>query len=106
MSCEVKRALRRELNTTGTMAALVCGRAVICVARVTARTLVRDGLMRSAYRGRVGATPVTVLRPQPAVPPMQPIPVGTELSWSSPGGIMGTLPEADSCESARAGGIR
>ena len=92
MRCEVKRALRRELNTAGTMAALACGRVVICVAKVTARALVRDGLMRSAYRGRVGTTPVTVLRPQPAAPAVQPIPAGTTLKWASPGGRIGTLP--------------
>ena len=67
---------------------------MICVAKVTARALVRDGLMRSAYRGRVGATPVTVLRPAPAVPAVQPIPARTALKWASPGGWMGTLPEA------------
>ena len=96
MRCEVKRALRRELNTAGTMAALACGRVVICVAKVTARALVRDGLMRSAYRGCVGTTPVTVLRPQPAAPAVQPIPAGTTLKWASPGGRIGTLPEAGS----------
>ncbi len=94
MGCEVKRALRRELNTAGTLAALACGRAVICVAKVTARALVRDALVRSAYRGRLGTTPVTVLRPQPAAPTVQPIPAGTALQWASPGGWMGTLLEA------------
>ena len=92
-SCEVKCALRRELNVAGTMAALLCGRAVICVAKVTAR-----GLVRSAYLGRAGTVPVTVpvtvLRPQPAALAVQPIPAGTDLSWASPGGWMGTLPEA------------
>ena len=53
---------------------------------------VRDGLMRSAYRGRLVATPVTVLRPEPAAPAVQPIPAGTGLKWASPGGWMGTLP--------------
>ena len=96
MRCEVKRALRRELNTAGTMAALQCGRVVICVAKVTARALVRDGLMRSACHGRLGMTPVTVLSPQPAVPTVQPLPAGTALQWASPGGWMGTLPEAGS----------
>ena len=88
-SCEEKRALRRELNVAGTLAALLCGRAVICVAKVTARAL-----MRSAYLGRAGTVPVTVLRPQPAALAVQPIPAGTDLSWASPGGWMGTLPEA------------
>ena len=93
-SCEVQRELRRELNTAGTMAALTCGRVVICVAKVTARALVRDALVRSAYRGRVGTMPVTVLCPAPAALVVQPIPAGTELSWASPGGWMGTLSEA------------
>ena len=93
MRCEVKRALRQELNTAGTMAALTCGRAVICVAKVTARALVRDGLVRSAFRGRVGTMPVTVLSPEPAAAPVQPIPAGTGLKWASPGGWMATLPE-------------
>ena len=93
-SCEVKRALRRELNVAGTLAALLCGRAVICVSKTTARALVRDALMRSAYLGRAGTVPVTVLRPQPAALAVQPIPAGTDLSWASPGGWMGTLPEA------------
>ena len=94
MRCAVKSALRRELNVAGTMAALLCGRVVICVAKVTARALVRDGLMRSAYLGRAGTVTVTVLRAQPAAPAVQPIPAGTALKWASPGGVMGTLPEA------------
>ena len=93
-SCETGRALRRELNVAGTMAALLCGRAVICVAKVTARALVRTALVRSAYLGRAGTVLVTVLCPQPAAPAVQPIPAGTDLSWASPGGWMGTLPEA------------
>lgn len=92
--CEAGRALRIELNVAGSMAALLCGRAVICVAKVTARALVHAGLMRSAYRGRVVAAPVTVLRDEPAAPAVQPIPEGTDLKWASPGGWMGTLPEA------------
>ena len=88
-SCETGRALRRELNVAGTTAALLCGRAVICVAKVTARALVR-----SAYLGRAGTVPVTVLCPQPAAPAVQPIPAGTDLKWASPGGWMGILSEA------------
>lgn len=93
MRCEAGRALRIELNAAGSTAALLCGRAVICVAKVTARALVRDGLMRSAYRGLVGTAPVTVLRCEPAAPAVQPIPEGADLKWASPGGWMGTLPE-------------
>ena len=34
---EVKHELHRELNVVGSRAALLCGRVVICVAKVTAR---------------------------------------------------------------------
>ena len=92
------RQLRARLAKPNSLAAVIAGRAVICVSKTVARRLVSDRVMRSGLLamtkdGRL----VLMLRPEESEPTVAVAPEGGwganfRLQWTSPGGLMGLLP--------------